>query len=467
MPTPIRRSAPRRASAATLALSLAAALSVAIPSSVAPAGAQARSQGGSIPIAHDAQVEALVADYARPLLEAAGLYEGDIEIVLVNDRAFNAFVLDRRIFVNAGLFLHAEGPEEVIAILAHEIGHIAGGHQERLREQLKLAKTKAIVAALAGAGAAIAGGMTGNGQLAGVGQGVMMSAGEAAMRGFLSYKRSEEAAADRAAVRYLEQIGQTPVGLQTTFRRFQRERQFSMDLPNPYLQSHPLPRDRLAAIETLVAKSPHRDKRPSAELRRRHDLARAKVAAYLGGDGATARILEDADQDARDYGLAIGTHLRGDPKRAVERIDDVVKQRPDDPYVHEMRGEILMRGGRAEEALASYRRALELSGGGSAAMRGQIGAALLATGDPKRVADAIAELRRSVVADPAYVEGHRNLARAYQRIGDRAGADLATAEVHALSNRGEEAKVFAKRAQRGLSDGTPSWRRAQDLIDAY
>ena len=134
--------------------------------------------------------------------------------------------------------------------------------------------------------------------------------------------------------------------------------------------------------------------------------------------------------------------------------------------MHEMRGEILMRGGRAEEAIVSYKRALELSGGGSAAMRGQIGAALLATGDPKRVSEAIKELRRSVVADPGYVEGYQNLSRALQRIGDQAGAQLATAEVHALSGRGKQARLFAKRAQAMLAEGTPLWTRAQDLIDA-
>ena len=428
----------------------------------APAGAR----NASIRVANDAQIEALVADYARPLLKVAGLYEGDIEIVLVNDPAFNAFVVDKRIFLNAGVFLRAEGPEEVIAILAHEIGHIAGGHQERLREQLKLAKTKAIIATLAGVGATVAGASRNNAQLAGAGRGIVMGAQEAAMRGFLTYKRSEEAAADRAAVRYLDQTGQTPVGLQTTFRRFQSDRQFATSVPNPYLLSHPLPRDRLAAIETLVAKSPHRDTRPPAELRRRHDLARAKVAAYLGGSGATARLLKDADKGAKDYGLAIGSFLRGDPKKAVERIDTVIRDRPNDPYMHEMRGEILMRNGRPDDALASYRRALDLSGGGSAAMRGQIGAALLATGDPSRAAEAIRELRRAVVIDAGYAEGYQNLARAYQRIGDQAGASLATAEVHALSGRGKQAKAFAKRAQRSLPEGSPAWTRAQDLIDA-
>ena len=446
----------------TLRTVLSNAIALALVATMAaPAGADQ-----TIQVAHDAQIEALVADYARPLLKAAGLYEGDIEIILVNDPAFNAFVVDKRIFVNAGLFLKAEGPEEVIAILAHEIGHIEGGHQERLREQLKLAKTKAIIATLAGVGATVAGASQGNRGLAGAGQGLLLGAQGAAMRGFLSYKRSEEAAADRAAVRFLNATRQTPIGLQTTFRRFQQAQQFATSVPNPYLLSHPLPRERLAAIEMLVEESPYRDVRPSAELRRRHDLARAKVAAYLGGADTAERILKDADRDARDYGLAIGSLVRGDPREAAERIDMVVKERPNDPYVHEMRGEILMRGGRPDEALESYRKALALSGGGSAAMRGQIGAALLATGDPTKVSDAIRELRRAVVADPRYVEGHQNLARAFQRIGDQVGAQLATAEVHALTGRGKEARHFAKRAQSGLKEGSPAWVRAKEIVEA-
>ena len=424
-------------------------------------GAQER----SVPVTRDAEIEALVSDMARPLLKAAGLFAGDIEIVLVNDGAFNAFVLDRRIFVNVGVFLHAEGPDEIAAILAHEIGHIAGGHQERLREQLSASKTQAVIAMLAGVGATIAGAASNNATLAQAGQGIAAGGSEAAMRGFLAYKRGEEAAADRSAVRYLNMTGQSPAGLQRTFRRFQKQRQFATSIPNPYLLTHPLPRDRLAAIDALVASSPNRDKPAAPELQRRFDMARAKVAAYLGGRGTADRLTAGRDAGARDYGLAIGDFLKGDARAAVSKIDALVAERPKDPFVHEMRGEILMRTGRPGDAVGSYRRALELKGE-SGIMRAQIGAALLATNDPKRAADAIAELRRATIADPTYVQGHRDLARALQRIGDEAGAHLATAEGLMAQGQSKQAKVFARRAQDGMTRGTPSWQRAQDIIDA-
>lgn len=430
-----------------------------------PSGVDAQGRG-RVSLARDAEIEALVADYARPLIKAAGLRLGDVEIVLVNDNAFNAFVLGRRLFINTGTFLAAETPNEIIAVLAHEIAHIAGGHQERLRDQLARAKTQSLIAQLAGFGAVAAGAATKNGDLARAGQGIALGTSEGVKRNLLAYKRTEETAADRAAVRYLEATGQSPVGLQETFKRFEAARALSGRTPNPYLLSHPLPRDRMAAIDALVKASPYRERKDPADLQRRHDRARAKVAAYTAGPGAVQRILRDGDNVALSYGSAIETFLRGRPDEAVARIDTVIRSLPNDPYAHEMRGEILMKTGRATDAVDSFRRASRLRNDDSGILRAAIGNALLETNDPTRFADAIANLRRAVILDPGYSKGHRDLAKAFHRIGDVPAANLATAEAFYVDGRLDQAKVFAKRAQNGLDKGDPSWRRAQDIIDA-
>src|SRR5690606_24077503 len=149
-----------------------------------------------------------VADYARPILEAAGLGKSGIEIILINDPSFNAFVTGRRIFMNTGTLMMAETPNEIIGVLAHEAGHIAGGHQQRLREQLARAQTMAVIATLLGAGAVAAGAATGADGLAQSGAGIATGGMEAARRSVLAYQRTEETTADRAAITYLERTGQ-------------------------------------------------------------------------------------------------------------------------------------------------------------------------------------------------------------------------------------------------------------------
>ena len=420
----------------------------------------------SVPVARDAEIEALVADYTRPLLKAAGLRTGDVEIVLVRDNSFNAFVAGRRMFINTGTFLVAETPNEIIAVLAHEIGHIAGGHQERLRSELERAKTQSIVAQIIGVGATIAGAAAGSEGLAGAGRGVMLGGPETARRGLLAYKRTEESAADRAAVRYLEATGQSPVGLKRTFERFERDRALSGRIVDPYLQSHPLPRERLAQIDALVRESANRDRRDPAPLRARHDRARAKIAAYTAGPGTATRLLADGSATSRAYGEAIDAHLQGRSSEALARIDIVARTLPNDPYVHELKGEILLGARRPEEAVESFRRALRLEGDRSAILRAQVGAALLATDDPNRFAEAIANLKRATIADATYAKAQADLAKAYNRIGDTAAAHLATAEAALATGNGDRAKDFARRAQTGLPQRGPEWLRAQDIIDA-
>ena len=196
------------------------AAALALASTIVATSPVAGSAQGRVPIVRDAEIEALVRDYARPILKAAGLSKSGIDIILVNDPRFNAFVAGRRMFINTGALLQAETPNEIIGVLAHEAGHIAGGHQERLREQMARAQTMAIIASLLGIGAVAAGAATDTSGLAQAGVGIAAGGGEAARRSLMSYQRSEEAAADQSGIRYLEATGQSGQGMLKTFQRF-------------------------------------------------------------------------------------------------------------------------------------------------------------------------------------------------------------------------------------------------------
>jgi predicted Zn-dependent protease len=235
----------RRLIASCLALVLGLAPVPFVPK---PAQAQGSERRG-LSIVRDAEVEQLLREYAAPIFKAAGIPTGAAQIVLINERSFNAFVANgRKIFINVGVLIEAKTPNEVIGVIAHETGHIAGGHLMRLREQIANAQILSVVGMLAGAaaivGAGASGGRVGN---AGTGAaGVLAGSQELVRRSLLSYQRSEEQAADRAAIRFLEATSQSGQGMVATFRRFAENAIFTSRSTDPYLMSHPLPQERIA-----------------------------------------------------------------------------------------------------------------------------------------------------------------------------------------------------------------------------
>ncbi len=442
--------------AATAALCVALALPP-----VSPAAAQR-----GISVVRDAEIEALVADYARPILEAAGLGKSGIEIVLVNDPSFNAFVTGRRIFINTGALLMAETPNEIIGVLAHEAGHIAGGHQQRLREQLSRAQTMAVIATLLGAGAAAAGAATGTGGLAQSGAGVMVGGVEAARRSVLAYQRTEETTADRSAITYLERTGQSARGMLKTFERLASSMALSGVRVDPYQISHPVPRERIANLETLARASRNFERADPPALQQRHDLMRAKIAAYTQGQAAASRLFGRTSRSVPAlYADAIGTMLSGNARAAVPKIDALVKAAPKNPYFHEIRGEVLMKAGRPAEAAEAFAAAMRNDPRKSGIIQIGYGQALMATGKPENLRKAVNELKSGLSRAKEYGAGYRYLAQAYGQLGDVGEAELATAEGHFYSGNPREARNFAARAQQKLAKGSPSWVRAQDIIN--
>lgn len=424
----------------------------------------ARAQESRLPIVRDAEIEALLADYANPLLRAAGVKRGRTEVVLVNSPEINAFVSGRRIFVNTGTIVRSETPNEVIGILAHEIGHLAGGHEDRLRQQLDRAQTIAVVSALLGAGAAIAGSTSGNRAITGMGTGLAMGGTEAARRNLLSYQRSEERTADRSALDYLNKTHQSAKGLLTTFKTLERSLSLNRGSVDPYKISHPMPRDRLSALEEQAKKSPYFNKSDPASLQQRHDMARAKILAYSGGPSAVEEFARKTQSSrAAQYGRAISKYLYGSPREALPMIDKLISGDPSNPYLHEAKGEAELQARNADAAVAAFTRASKLAKDSGGLIESELGHALVLKGDQQSLRRAVGELEVSLSQDPVNPDGYRNLAMAYGRLGDIGNADLATAEQQFHSGNYQEAKNFAARAKRRFQRNTPQWLRADDI----
>src|SRR5215212_3419397 len=374
------------------------ALTTAAALALAPVSAAFAEQEKGPRVIRDTESEQLLREYTRPILRAAGLEKQNIQVVILNESAFNAFVADgRRIFVNYGAMMQSETPNQIIGVLAHETGHLAGGHLSKLRERLAEAQTQMIIAMLLGAGAMVAGSRGGgNSGLTNAGAAAMSAPGEVIKRTLLSYVRQQEENADKAGVKFLTATGQSPRGMYETFKRFTDESLFAARGADPYVQSHPMPSERVAALEELARSSPYWDKKDDPALQARHDMVRAKISAFMERQDTVYRRypLSNDSLPAR-YAHAITTYLHGDLRSALAQIDGLVQVQPNNPYFHELRGQALLEGGRPLEAIAPLRKAVQLSNN-APLIEMLLGQALVASDNKAYTDEAISILRAAV-----------------------------------------------------------------------
>jgi predicted Zn-dependent protease len=427
----------------------------------APFTARAQEGGPSIPLIRDAEIEQLLRDYTRPVLRAAGLAQQNIQIVIINARAFNAFVMDgRRIFVNSGALMDSKTPNEIIGVLAHETGHIAGGHLSKLRQQMAVAQTQSIIAILLGVGVAVAaakGGASGNPM------GAIVGPQEAIRRSLLSYVRAQEEQADRAGVKFLTATGQSAKGMHDTFKRLADEVLYAAHAADPYTQSHPLPAERVQALETIARESPYWGKLDSPEMQVRHDLTRAKLSGFLDRPETVARRYPAHDNSlAARYARTISAYRHAGLRSAVPQVDALIQAQPNNPYFHELKGQMLLEGGKPAEAIPSLRQAVKLAPHPSL-IQIMLAQALIATNDRKVADEAVGLLKTALVTETESPEGFSQLAMAFSRKGDLAQADLASAQAAFTRGDLKTARQIASRAKTRFPIGSPGWVKADDI----
>jgi predicted Zn-dependent protease len=416
------------------------------------------------PIIRDAEIEHLLKEYTQPILRVAGLTQQNIQVVIINDRSFNAFVADgRRIFVNGGALLEAETPNQIIGVLAHETGHIAGGHLARLREQLAAASTQSILAMILGVGALVAGSRSGNSGLSQGGMAALSGPGAAIQNSLFAYLRAQEDQADRAGVKFLTASGQSAKGMHETFKRLADQMLYQTAYLNPYMQSHPLPSERVAALEGLAKASPYWNTKDSPALQARHDLMRAKLFGFLERPDAVARRYPPGDGSlAARYARAISALRFADPRAAQAQIDALIQTQPQNPYFHELKGQMLLEAGRPADAIAPLRQAVQLAPN-PALIQIMLGQALVASHDRARVDEAVSILQVALTREPESSDGYSHLAMAYGQKNDLAHADLASAQAAFMRGDVKTAREIAARAKTRFPVGTPGWVKADDI----
>jgi predicted Zn-dependent protease len=443
------------------AFRLAAAAIVAFAALPAPAKAQSQEQG----VIRDTEIEQLLREYTQPILRTAGLTQQNIRIVVVNNPSFNAFVADgHRIFINTGTLSEAKTPNEVIGVLAHETGHLAGGHLAKMREQLRNASTQSIAAMVLGVGAVVAAAQSGSANASNAAMGALTAPQEIIKRSLLSYVRAQEEQADQAGVKFLAATHQSPKGMYDTFKRMADQALFAARFADPYLQSHPMPAERVAALEALAKASPYWDKKDSADLQMRHDLMRAKIYGFIDRADSVARRypMSDISLPAR-YARAIAAYKHSDLRGAIAQIDGLIQAQPNNPYFHELKGQALLESGQVAASIAPLRRAVQMASN-PALIQIMLAQALIASNDAKAAEEAVKLLRGALAKEPESPDAYAQLAMAYSHKGDLAQADLASALSALMRGDSSTARTLAARAKTRFPIGSPGWVKADDII---
>jgi predicted Zn-dependent protease len=428
-----------------------------------PARAQTGSHAG-IPMIRDAEIEQLLRDYTAPILKAAGLGNQNVQVVIIQDESFNAFVMDaHRIFVNTGALMQATSPNQMIGVFSHETGHIVGGHLSKMRQELANAQTAMIIAMLLGVGAMVAGARSNNNDMGNVGGAVFTAPQALAMNSILSYQRAQEESADRAGVRFLTMTGQSAKGMYDTFKRFADDSLFAAHGANPYAQNHPMPQERMDALAELV-KTPYWDKKDPPELQFRHDMMRAKLYGFTERPDTVLRRYPPSDTSlpAR-YARAISAYRYSDLHNALSQIDGLIASMPNNPYFYELKGQTLLDGGHPAEAIAPLRHAVELAPN-PALIQILLAQALVATNDTKLSDEAVPILRTALLKEPEESNAYTTLAMAYGRKNDLPDADLASAQAAFARGDNKTARELAERAKQRFPIGSPGWVRADDIV---
>lgn len=430
-------------------------------------GASAPAAAQGIPLIRDTEVENLLKDYSRPIFKAAGL-GSHITMRIVRHESFNAFVIDGlNVFMNTGTILQAKTPNEVIGVIAHETGHITGGHMAALRTRVARDQTKALLLMVLGIGLMVGGAVSGGDSARDVGSaggGVMLGGQEMIMRSMLSERRAQESAADQAGIKFLEATRQSGRGMLETFENFAQQEYVSAAHQDSFVRSHPVAADRIARLRDLVTKSPYADQKDPPALQLRHDMARAKISGYLEGRPTVLNRYPASDNSlpAR-YARAIARNCSGKCDQAMGEVDALIKEKPDNPYFWEIKGSFYYWSGKHREAIPNLRKALQLAGGNESLIQVELAQAMMATEDASLLDEATSLLRRAILTDPTHAPAHHQLATAYYRKGLYPQADLAAAQGHFEEGNVKQAQTFAGRALAKLQRGTPEWLRAEDI----
>ncbi|WP_338426699.1 M48 family metalloprotease [Sphingopyxis kveilinensis] len=412
-------------------------------------------------ILRDAETEALFQDMMDPLVVAAGMQPGQVRVHLIGDPSLNAFVAGSQdVYVHSGLIEAADSAEEVQGVLAHELGHVMGGHAIRINDGASAATNISLLSLLLGAAAVAAGGGE-------AGMGIMMAGQQAALGKFLAFSRVQESTADAAGAQYLSKAGISGRGSLAFFKKLQNlEFRYGIkqDDDQAYGRTHPMSGDRLQTLREVYVIDPAWEKPADPAIERRFQRIKAKLSGYMAEPERTLRKFPESDKGipAR-YARAYAWHKSAYPQKAMAEVEGLLAADPKDPYFLELEGQILLESGRPDDAIPALRKAVTNSRA-QPLIAATLGHALIATENPANFPEAEEVLKTAVALDNQNPFAWYQLGIVYANKGDQARAALASAERYILEGRQSMLALRnAELAMQGLPEGSPDWIRAQDI----
>jgi len=408
-------------------------------------------------ILRDAETESFMADMSGPLVKAAGMEPKNVQVMVINDPEINAFVAGGQyVWVHSGLIAQADNVNQLQGVVAHELGHIEGGHIIRSGEGIKEATSVTILSLVLGAAAIAAGGAEAGMGLMGLGQ-------QAAMTKYLAFSRGQESSADLAGARYLSQAGLSGKGSLEFFKKLQNQ-EYRLAIPqdNSYGRTHPLSGERINVLREVYTVDPAWERPPDKALEARFERIKAKLIGFVSEPTQTLQKYPESDQSMpAHYARAYAWHKSAYPQKALEEADALLAAAPHDPYFLELKGQILLESGRPKDAVAPLREAVKITN--QPLISVLLSHALIATEDESNFAEAEQVLRLAVQRDRENPFAWYQLGVVYERRGDTPRAALATAERYAMMGQHPMALRSADAAMQGLQAGTVDYLRAQDI----
>ena len=408
-------------------------------------------------ILRDAETEAFMADLSGPLASAAGMEPRNVEVLVINDQEINAFVAGGQyVWVHSGLIAAADNVNQIQGVIAHELGHIEGGHVIRSAEGMKAATGITLLSLVLGAAAIAAGG-------AEAGMGILGMGQQAAMGKFLAFSRSQESAADLAGARYLSAAGISGKGSLEFFKKLQNQ-EYRLAIPqkDSYGRTHPLSGERINVLREVYTVDPAWDKPVDPKLEARFERVKAKLVGFVSDPNQTLIKYPESDQSIpAHYARAYAWHKSAYPNKALAEVNALLAAQPHDPYFLELKGQILLESGKPADAIPPLREAVRLTN--QPLIATMLGHALIATENDRNFAEAERVLRNAVARDRENPFAWYQLGVIYERSGDTARAALATAERYSMMGENQMALRSADAAMQGLKPGTVDYLRAQDI----
>lgn len=408
-------------------------------------------------ILRDSETELLFRDMSAPLITAAGLDPKNVKIVLINDGEINAFVAGGQVvYIHSGLLTAADNANQVQGVIAHELGHVAGGHIIRFDEGARAATGITILSLLLGIAAAAAGAPD-------AGMGIVLAGQRAAIGNFMSFTRAQESSADLAGASYLRKAGVSGKGSLAFFDKLRKqEYRLAVYATDSYDRTHPLSQERIQALREVYEKDPAWTRPTDPALEARFQRVKGKLLGYVDSKQAVVRYPETDQSVAAHYARAYAYHLGAYPEKALSESDALLRSEPNDPFFLELKGQILLESGRPKEAIPLLRRAVAAAPD-QPMISVTLGHALVATEDRTNLAEAKQVLKNAVSRDNDNPFAWLQLGMIYDQEGDRARAALSMAESQNLQGQAELALASANTAMAGIPKGTPDYLRAQDI----